>query len=175
MDLPKRKLIRLGNYDYSQNNVYYITICTYNRSQLFGEMVGANLRVRPNNPDKLIEKWLFELQNKYINVNIDKITIMPDHIHFILRQTGEHAGSPLPEIIKWYKTQTTNEYIKGVKNGLFPPFEKHIWQRNYYEHIIRNQEDYNAIWQYIDDNLINAVNDKENEPKGRGEPTCSLE
>lgn len=47
---------------------------------------------------------------------------------------------------------TTNEYIRGVKQGLFPPFEKHVWQRNFYEHIIRNQEDYNNVWQYIDGN-----------------------
>ena len=80
---------------------------------------------------------------------------MPDHIHFIIFNEGEHAGSPLPEIIKWFKTQTTNKYIKCVKRGLFQPFDKHIWQRNYYEHIIRNQNDYNEIWQYIDENPLN--------------------
>lgn len=152
MELPKRKRIRLEGYDYSSCGAYFVTICTQNREMLFGDIVGANLRVRPNAPDKMIEKWLLELENKYQNVSIDKHVIMPDHIHFILQQTGEHAGSPLPEIIKWFKAQTTNEYIKGVKIGLYPPFDKHIWQRNYYEHIIRNQDDYNEIWQYIDEN-----------------------
>ena len=51
MDLPKRKPIRLKNYDYAQNNAYFITICTYNRAELFGEIVGATLRGRPNFPD----------------------------------------------------------------------------------------------------------------------------
>jgi len=49
--------------------------------------LGANLRVRPNNPEKIIEKWLFELKNKYKNISIDKFVVMPDHIHFILQQT----------------------------------------------------------------------------------------
>lgn len=62
--------------------------------------------------------------------------------------------SPLPEIIKWYKTQTTNEYIEYVKNGFIPAFDKHIWQRNYYEHIIRNENDYNEAWEYIEQNPL---------------------
>ena len=73
---------------------------------------------------------------------------MPDHIHFILfnpgtrdAEAGAHAGAPLPEMIKWFKTQTTNEYIRGVKTGLYAPFERHVWQRNYYEHILRNDAD----------------------------------
>ncbi|MDD3693624.1 MAG: transposase [Oscillospiraceae bacterium] len=124
---------------------------------LFGEIandtVGAHLCVRPNNPDKMIEKWLFELENKYPGITIDYYAIMPDHIHFILFCLA-HAGAPLPEIIKWYKTQTTNAYIKGVKTGLYPPFDKHIWQRNYYEHIIRNEQDLYEIRKYIDENSL---------------------
>ena len=84
---------------------------------------------------------------------------MPDHVHMIINNpgvydemTGAHTGAPLPEIIKWFKTQTTNDYIRGVKNGLFPPIDRHIWQRNYYEHIIRNDHDYEETWYYIDDN-----------------------
>ncbi len=109
MTLPKRKSIRLKDYDYSQNGAYFVTICTHNRECLFGEIVGANLCVRPNDPHIIIEKHIIELENKY-----------------------KH------EMIQWFKTQTTNEYIRGVKNNMFPPFDKHIWQRGYYEHIIRN-------------------------------------
>jgi len=100
---------------------------------LFGEIVGATLCGRPNNPDKIIEKWLFEIENKYLGIKINQYVIMPDHIHFILFIMGDHAGSPLPRVIDWFKTMTTNEYIRGVKNELFPPFDKHIWQRNYYD------------------------------------------
>ncbi|MFI3205689.1 MAG: transposase [Clostridia bacterium] len=163
MELPKRKSIRLKDYDYSQNGAYFVTICTQNRECLFGEIVGANLCVRPNNPHKIIEKYIIELKNKYNNIEIDKYIIMPNHIHFILsihNKTGEHIGSPLHEMIKWFKTQTTNEYIHGVKNNLFLPFDKHIWQRGYYEHIIRNEKSYNEIWQYIDNNILSWEQDK---------------
>ncbi len=158
MDLIKRKHIRLREYDYTQNNTYFITICAHNRTHLFGEIVGAHLRVRPNNPEKIIERWFVELENKYDNLRIDKYIIMPDHIHVLMYNpgvddfSGAHTGAPLPEIVKWFKTQTTNEYIRGVKNGLFPPFDKHIWQRNYYEHVIRDEKDYNEKWQYIEEN-----------------------
>ncbi len=144
----------MKDYDYSKNNAYYITICTYKRQQLFGEIAGAVLCDRPNNPAAMVNKWLFEIENKYSGVNILKYAIMPDHMHFILSLTGDHTGSPLPCIIDWFKTMTTNEYIRGVKSNLFPPFDRHIWQSNYYEHIIRNEQEYQEIWEYIDTNTL---------------------
>ena len=152
MEFPKRKNIRLKDFDYSQNGAYFITVCTKNRLSLFGEIVGATLSGRLNNPDKIIEKWLIETQNKFVNVKIDKFIIMPNHIHCIVSLSGDHAGAPLPQIVNWYKTMTTNEYIRGVKNGLFVLFDKHLWQRSYHDHIIRNEDDYLPIWQYIDEN-----------------------
>ncbi|MHC1695719.1 MAG: transposase [Eubacteriales bacterium] len=138
-----------------------MTICTHNRVHLFGEIVGTTFIGNPNSPDLMVAKWLLELENKFLNVKIDKYIIMPDHIHFIIMNLGvmedgtsDHIGSPLPDIIDWYKTMTTNEYIRGVKNGLFPSFDKHMWQRNYYEHIIRNNEDYEIIQKYIEKNPI---------------------
>ena len=121
--LPKRKQLILKNFDYSQNNAFFITICIHNRNRLLGEVketsVGATLCGRPNYPHKMIEKWLFEIQNKYLNTKIDYYVIMPDHIHFILFIEGDHTGSPLQDIIGWFKTMTTNDYIKGVKNKLY--------------------------------------------------------
>lgn len=167
MNLPKRKQIRLKNYDYGQNGAYFVTVCTKNRKRLFGEIVcdtlGAYLCPPPSNPNKMVEKWLFELENKYPYLTVDSYVIMPNHIHFILfsfTQTGAHAGAPLHEIIKWFKTQTTTEYIRGVKNGLYPSFEKHIWQRGYYEHIIRSEHDLHEIRKYIDENLLKWKEDE---------------
>ncbi len=157
MDLPQRKNLRLKDYDYSLNNVYFVTVCTHNRANLFGEIVGATLRGRPNNPDKMIEKWIFELENKYCELKIDKYIIMPDHIHLLISinsKTGDHIGSPLPEIINWFKTMTTNEYIKGVKSGKYTSFDKHLWQIGYYDHIIRCDQDYEETWRYIEENPL---------------------
>lgn len=165
--LPCRKSIRLKNFDYSVNGYYFVTICTQNREKLFGEIVGATLCGRPNNPDKLIVKWLLELENKFKGVKIDEYIVMPNHIHFIIERTGDHTGStgdhigsPLRDIIGWFKTMTTNEYIAGVKDGRFMPFKGRLWQRNYYEHIIRNYDDYINIAEYIQNNPLKWEEDK---------------
>jgi putative transposase len=81
---------------------------------------------------------------------------------------GEHIGSPLrtnvplSQIVQWYKTMTTNEYIRGVKQSNWPRFIGKLWQRNYYEHIIRNEQDYERIFNYIDENPANWAEDEEN-------------
>lgn len=156
--LPKRKQLRLKDYDYSQNGLYYVTICTQNRALILTDTVGAHLCVHPNYATSIVEKCLLELESKYKAVRIDKFVIMPNHIHFILEiqqpQTGAHIGAPLPDMVKWFKTQTTNAYINGVKAGLCPRFNKHLWQRGYYEEIIVSDSHYLHIWNYIDTNLL---------------------
>lgn len=158
MDFPKRKQIRLKDYDYSQKNAYFLTICTYHQLHLFGKITNDTVSSVPrgnrNDAGNMIEKWLFELENKFNQVQIDFYVIMPNHIHFIIINTGNAGGNTLPGIIDWFKTMTTNEYIKGVKNHLFTPFNKHLWQRSYYEHVIRNEQDLNGIRQYIEENPL---------------------
>ncbi len=149
-DFPKRKNLRLKDFDYSSNGCYFVTICTHNRQKLFGEIVGATLCGRPV---QMIEKWLFEVEQKFADVKICEYVIMPDHIHFILSKTGDHAGSPLRDIIGWFKTMTTNEYIQKVKTGEYSPFCQRVWQRGYYEHIIRDENDYFAKAEYIQNNI----------------------
>lgn len=151
-NLPQRKRMRLQGYDYAQNGAYFITICTENRLQIFGETVGATLCGRPNPVHAMLGKWLVETEHKYNAVTIDKYVIMPNHIHCIIILAGDHTGSPLPQILDWFKTMTTNEYIRGVKAGLYPPFYQKIWQRSYHDHIIRNEQEYQKIWEYIDTN-----------------------
>ncbi len=159
-ELPKRKQIRLKYYDYSQNGYYFVTICIDKRRHIFGEIVGATLCGRPNNPDKMIEKWLLEIENKFKNVKIPIYVIMPNHIHCIVEKTGDHAGSRQQDIVGWFKSMTTNEYIKNVKQNLYLPFDGKLWQRGYYEHIIRNENEYIEICKYIDENPIKWESDK---------------
>ncbi len=115
---------------------------------------------------------MLRLNEKYDNIKIDDYVIMPNHIHFILiidnnlffanvgadlcvcPNEGEHTGSPLPRIIQWFKTMTTNEYIRNVKNGIAIPFDEKLWQRNYYEHIIRNDKKLYEIRTYIQNNPL---------------------
>ncbi len=102
---------------------------------------------------------------------------MPNHIHGIIQITqivgadlrvcpnnnqGEHIGSPLHKMVQWFKTMTTNEYIRNVKNNNWPPFNSKLWQRNYYEHIIRNERELNKIREYIIHNPLKWELDFEN-------------
>ncbi|MCU0351774.1 MAG: hypothetical protein MUF43_13255, partial [Flavobacterium sp.] len=73
---------------------------------------------------------------------------------------GEHVGSPLHRVVQWFKTMTTNEYIRGVKNLGWTRFDGKLWQRNYWEHIIRNDEECQRIANYIMNNPLNWENDK---------------
>ena len=73
---------------------------------------------------------------------------------------GEHAGSPLHRVLQWFKTMSTNEYIRGVKNNNWIPFDGKLWQRNYWEHIIRDEKSYQTISEYIINNPAKWTEDK---------------
>ncbi|MGH7871799.1 MAG: transposase, partial [Candidatus Binatia bacterium] len=77
-------------------------------------------------------------------------------------RTGAHAGAPLPKIVQWFKTMTTNDYMRSVKALNWPGFQGQLWQRNYYEHVIRNEESLNRIREYIVNNPIQWDVDREN-------------
>jgi len=153
MPLPERKENRLKNFDYGQVGCYFVTVCTQNRQQIFNiESVGNDLCVVPYSRNRIINKWVNETEHKFPNIKFEKYVIMPDHLHFIVNIKERHAGRSLQDAMRYFKTMTTNEYICGVKNGDLPPFEKKLWQKSYYDHIIRNQADYNEIWEYIENN-----------------------
>ena len=168
----QRKHLRLNGFDYSRSGCYYITLCTHNRQQLFVKStVGNDLCVVPSPypQNKIIEKWLSESEKKF-GFKIDIYVIMQDHIHFIVRipysndtenptEAERHAGRSLQKMLQWFKTMTTNEYIQGVKSNLLAPFEKKLWQKSYYDHIIRNEQDHFAITEYILNNPQNHTED----------------
>ena len=116
--------------------------------------VGADPCVRPQikltNLGEQIEKSILKINN--INTNVDEYIIMPNHIHMIIQITGGHGGPPLQKIIQCFKSATTNKYFVYNKGNL--------WQRNYYEHVIRNEKEYYLIKQYIKDNPLNWKKDK---------------
>jgi REP element-mobilizing transposase RayT len=126
-----------------------------------------------NDAGKMIEKWYSELENKFPNIRCHEMVVMPNHFHSILEIVGadlrvcpdieigqtnkqtnkdEHVGSSLHTVVQWFKTMSTNEYIRGVKNLNWQPFDRKLWQRNYYEHIIRNEQSYENISNYVINN-----------------------
>ena len=101
---------------------------------------------------------------KESSINIDKYVFMPNHIHAILtiNYDGTTQGSfpTVSEMVQRFKTITTKKYIDGVKSDIYPPFEKKIWQKSFYDHIIRNEKSYLEIWQYIDENPLKWQEDE---------------
>ena len=160
-----RHSIRLRGFDYSQEGYYFVTICTYHHECLFGEIVDGKIVL---NPLGLIVKhnWI-AISNHFKFVRINQYMIMPNHIHGILIVDGVGAGLPRPtsgrgnraptlgQMIAYFKYVCAKQIHRIIDNPQLP-----IWQRNYYEHIIRNEKDYWAIKQYIKDNPKNWERDE---------------
>jgi len=213
MEIPRKKL-RLDGADYGRYGYYFITITTYKRQRLFG-----NISVNPNkwfnesgeyqysyvidNDDniltpvgatpcgsprvlQMIEYWIHRIPTKFVNTYIDYYVIMPDHIHLIIEISDKTHGLPrgvaptdeysksntdledtllllktpnIEKILDWFKTMTTNEYIHLVKEGILPPFDHHVWQRGYYDHVIRNRDDLYECRKYIKNNPARWLNE----------------
>ena len=155
MDLPKRKQNRLPEYDYGQEGSYFVTLCTHNRAQIFQmePAVGNGLCAVPE-ANQLLHNWIKETEKKFSNISIEKYIIMADHLHLMVTIRQQYIGVSLPKIMHFFKTMTTNSYIREVKAGNLPPFDQKLWQKSYYDHVVRNQQDYNEIWEYIENNPL---------------------
>ena len=144
-----RRSIRLRGYDYSNNGVYFITICTQNRECLFGKIVDNEIVL--NKAGQIINDGWIKLKNEFLNIESNEYIVMPNHFHGIItvgaplvgaqNRAGTRPAPTVGDIVGTFKSLTTNKYIQGVKSGDFPLFNKRIWQRNYHEHIIRNEKD----------------------------------
>lgn len=152
MDLPKRKNIRLNDYNYSSNGAYFITICTKNKENLLWKNVGANC-VRPLDQLPLskigivIENEIYKLNTVYENIKVDKYQIMPNHIHLIIFIYEDSNG----------RTQfapTTSRIIKQFKGSITKQIGFSIWQKSFYDRIIRNEKEYQSVWNYIHNNPL---------------------
>lgn len=166
-----RHSIRLQGYDYSLSGMYFVTICTQDKLCLFGEVADGEMVL--NDAGEMVMQIHNELPNKFSDIQCHEVIVMPNHIHFIVENVGadlcvcpmnnndlgEHAGSPLHRVVQWFKTITTNRYINGVKSQGWKPFNRKIWQCNYYEHIIRNEKSNTNITNYIASNPINWKSD----------------
>ena len=155
MEQRERKQNRLTNYDYGLPGSYFVTLCTNHPLTLFEmePIVGNSPRAVSRPPQNLvIHKGIRQVQAHFTNIHIDKYVIMPDHLHIIVTILERHEGHSLQDVMHYFKTMTTTDYIRGVKSGMLQPFDKKLWQKSYYDHVIRNQQDYDETWQYIENN-----------------------
>ena len=150
MEQIKRKTNRIAEYDYSQNGAYFITICTHERRKILSDIVGDGFPV-PKPCGIIAGEMIRQLPVKYPSVSVDRYVIMPDHIHLLLRiERILGTGDPSPTIgtvLGWYKYQVTKEI-----NQHFGQQGEKIFQRSYYDHVVRHQQDYDEIWEYIENN-----------------------
>ena len=152
-NLPRRKPTRLRDYDYSQRGAYFVTICAQHRKCLFGTIVDGQMQL--NAISKTVAECWNRIPQHFPSVALGESVIMPNHIHGIIACDPVGAGSPRPpktspvlgKIIAYFKYQST-KHINQHRNT---PGTR-IWQRNYHDHIIRDDADLQRIRQYIHDN-----------------------
>ncbi len=161
-------------------------MCVQNRECLFGHITDDDMCL--NDGGRMAGRWWLEIKNKFDVVEIDAFTVMPNHFHGIIMIEGAtiapiqnnivgaalcgrpgftdgqpHRVAPtLGTIMDWFKTMTTNEYIRHVKQNDWQPFPGKLWQRNYYERVIRNEEELNRIREYIMYNPALWAEDEDN-------------
>ena len=150
-NLPKRKTIRVEDYDYASPGAYFITICTLNRDNLFWRGCRGDLRSPANLPlsdiGKIVDNELQKLSSVYSAVKVDKYCIMPDHVHLIISISADECGRP-------QVAPTISRIVQQFKGAVSKQAGRAIWQKSFYDHGIRNRRDYDEIWEYINNNPL---------------------
>ncbi len=181
-----RRSIRLKDYDYSRGGGYFLTLCTQNRQCIMGEVV--NGKVVLNEIGVMAESIWSDLPKHYPNIELDAFVVMPNHFHAVIKiheVVGAIHELPLPGDNKNTKTQrrrmliprimgyfkmNSAKRINNMRGALGPP----VWQRNYYEHIIRNEHELNDIREYIAQNPLKWELDGENPRNNLSVKTFSM-
>jgi len=155
-----RRSTRLKGYDYTQPGAYFITICTWQHACIFGDVHDGTMYL---NPFGRVASQVWQGLSKYYPyVILDEFCVMPNHVHAIIILTDGHPchlqkRHELSEIVRAFKSYSTRR-INSIRKTSGAP----VWQRNYYEHIIRNVEALHKIIQYIRSNPSNWDHDQEN-------------
>lgn len=183
-DIHKRQSIRLKGYDYSQSGFYFITICCYQRECLFGDIINSQIIL--NNFGELVKKeWLKSAEIRK-EIKLGEFVIMPNHFHGIViinqknnnynhvhtNDVGANGRSPLQEIQSSpqqisMKPKSLSSLIAGFKSATTKKIniirdtpKTPVWQRNYYDHIIRNDQSLERIREYVQNNHLSWENDQ---------------
>lgn len=156
-DFDRRQSIRLNGYDYSTSGAYFITICTYEREHLFGDI--ANETMQFNIFGNIAQYHWQHLSQHHSNIIIDESIVMPNHLHgIIILESSTGSTKSISEIIRGFKTFSVKAINKERGLRGVP-----VWQRNYYDRIIRNELELDRVRQYIINNPHNWDIDKNNQ------------
>lgn len=162
-----RRSIRMKGYDYSLAGAYFVTMVTFQRACVFGDIVDGEMRL--NHFGLIVTQTWEWLSKQYPYIEVDRYIMMPNHFHGILHiieMADDCRGGSRPaptkiktlgQLIGAFKTVSA-KHINQIRHTPGSP----AWQRNYYEHIIRNEKEYEEIWNSIDANPKNWVDDQLN-------------
>jgi len=158
MDPPKRKQIRLRAYDYSAPGAYFVTICTHNRRCILSSIaVGAAISrppdVKLSGYGEIADRAIRNIPSVYSHVSVDHFVIMPNHVHLILRIHGGEDG-------RMISAPTVSTVVGQMKRWASKQAKTQLWQKSFHEHVIRGEEDYRQIWEYIDTNPAKWTEDR---------------
>ena len=152
---PTRKSIRLTEYDYSAPGAYFITNCTKDRRCLLWENVGTGIARPPklSHYGNIVNEAVRNIGAHYAGILVDNYVVMPNHVHLILRICYDDSGRAMP-------VPTVSTVIQQTKGYVTKQIGHSIWQTRFYDHIIRNQADYDDIYRYIEENPLRWEQDK---------------
>lgn len=154
-----RQSIRLRGYDYATPGAYFITVCTQARACLFGDIVDQRMVARDHG-NVVVDAWR-ALPSRFVGVTLDAFVLMPNHVHGIIifewdRARGAGPECSLSDVIRVFKSTSAIAFNRALaRTGP-------LWQRNYYEHVIRDDEALNRVRQYIHDNPARWAFDHDN-------------
>lgn len=149
MEFPKRTQNRLTEYNYSTPNAYFITVCTENRKNLFWEDVGA-ITDRPENVPLtdlgvVVRQSIYDIPSHYPAITVDHAVVMPNHIHLLLQINTDLNGRSMI-------APTISTVVRLMKGAVSKQAGFSVWQKGLYDHVIRNENDYQEVWNYIEGN-----------------------
>ena len=155
---PKRKANRLSEYDYSSPGAYFITICTWKKRCILGKIaVGAGIARPPivelSEYGRAVQSAICSIESHYENITVNNYVIMPNHVHLILQIHTNEDGRAMP-------APTVSTVIQQMKGTVCKQTGQKIWQKLFYDHVIRNEDDYWEIYNYIDSNPVKWIEDK---------------
>ncbi len=155
MELPKRKPTHLQRYDYSQNGAYFITICTHNKKCILETVKNQTMVL--SNIGCIVEQEIMAVESRYSNIKIHNYTVMPNHVHLLIEITSSTERiNPFPTMKRYDVSNVIGKFKAGVTrivgNAFMHSAPPKIWQCSFHDHIIRNEQDYQKIWEYIEYN-----------------------
>lgn len=154
-----RRTIRLRGHDYAGGGSYFVTICAQVRWPWFGEVRDGVVFL--SDAGYMVDAQWRLLATRFSGISLDTFVVMPDHMHGIIHISAKDtapsgdeclsgtAPGSLGRIVQVFKARTTNVYAEHVRDSVWPPFSGRLWQRNYYEHIVRGEGDLARIRAYI--------------------------